>query len=116
MEKVAEENNLDPSLTMSLNLAIEEAATNAIMYAYPQGTEGNIELGAKVEEGERIIFTLADKGRYFDPTAVPEADISASVEDRPIGGLGIHLVRSIMDSISYKRLEGKNVLTMIKNI
>ena len=116
IDRIAEENDLDPSLAMSLNLAIEEAATNAIMYAYPKGTEGNIELGAVAEEGGRLVFTLADKGKPFDPTKIPEADISAPVEDRPIGGLGIHLVRNIMDSISYKRLEGKNVLTMIKNI
>ena len=50
------------------------------------------------------------------PTAAPKADLSASLEDRPVGGLGIHLVPSIMDSISYKRLDGKNVLTMIINL
>ena len=116
IDKMAEENDLDPSLAMSLNLALEEAVTNAIMYAYPQGTEGKVELGAVVEAGHRLTFTLADKGKPFDPTKVPEADISASLEERKIGGLGIHLVRSIMDSVSYKRLEGKNVLTMIKNI
>lgn len=115
MDKVAEDNGLDPGLAMQLNLAIEEATTNVIMYAYPEGTEGKVELGAS-RQGDSLIFTLADWGRPFDPTTAPKADISASLEDRPIGGLGIHLVRSIMDSVSYRRAEGKNVLTMKKHI
>ena len=115
MDGVAEENGLDPGLAMHLNLAIEEAATNVMMYAYPEGTDGDVDLGAS-RQGDKLIFTLADTGRPFDPTAAPEADISASLEDRPIGGLGIHLVRTIMDSVSYRRAEGKNVLTMIKHI
>ena len=115
MDRVAEENDLDPGLAMQINLAIEEAATNVIMYAYPEGTEGEVDLGAS-RQGDNLIFTLADTGIPFDPTAAPEADTSASLEDRPIGGLGIHLVRTIMDSVSYKRAEGKNVLTMTKHI
>ena len=115
MDKVADENGLDPGLAIQLNLAIEEATTNVIMYAYPEGTEGKVELGAS-RQGDNLIFTLADWGKPFDPTMAPKADISASLEDRPIGGLGIHLVRTIMDGVSYKRAEGKNVLTMIKHI
>ena len=115
MDKVAEENGLDPGLAMKINLALEEAATNVIMYAYPKGTEGEVDLGAS-RQGGNLIFTLSDTGVPFDPTVAPEADISASLENRPIGGLGIHLVRSIMDNVSYKRAEGRNVLTMTKHI
>ena len=56
-----------------------------------------------------------DKGIPFDPTAAPEADTTLGVEERAIGGLGIHLVRNIMDSISYENKNGMNILTMIKN-
>ena len=115
MDRVAEKNNLDPGLAMKLNLAIEEAVTNVIMYAYPEGTEGKVELETATD-GKCLKFTLSDSGKAFDPTAAPEADISASVEDRKIGGLGIHLVRTIMDEISYERSRGKNVLIMKKNI
>ena len=115
MDKVAEENGLDPGLAMKINLALEEAATNVIMYAYPKGTEGEVDLGAS-RQGGNLIFTLSDTGVPFDPTVAPEADISASLENRPMGGLGIHLVRSIMDNVSYKRAEGRNVLTMTKHI
>ena len=115
IDRVAEENDLDPGLAMSLNLAIEEAVTNVIMYAYPEGTEGKIDLQASTE-GRCLQFILSDSGKSFDPTAVPDADISASLQERHIGGLGIHLVRNIMDSVSYRRNNGKNILTMTKNI
>lgn len=112
---IATENGLDQSLALKMNLAIEEAVTNIIMYAYPQGTTGRVILEAVVE-GDVLKIILSDYGKEFDPTTVPDADISASVENRHIGGLGIHLVRTIMDSVSYKRENGKNILTMITRI
>ena len=115
VDRVREEYNLAPPLAARINLALEEAVCNVIMYAYPEGTAGTMDLDA-VREGNQLRFTLADRGKAFDPTAVPEANFSASLEDRPIGGLGIHLVRSIMDSIHYERRDGKNVLTLIINL
>ena len=115
VDRLREENGLAPGLAARINLALEEAVCNVILYAYPEGTSGQMDLDA-VREGNRLRFTLRDGGKAFDPTAAPEADLTASVEDRPLGGLGIHLVRSIMDSISYQRLDGKNVLTMIINL
>ena len=115
MNRIREENNLNPGLTTKINLALEEAVTNVVMYAYPKGTKEKINLEA-VRDGNTLRFTLTDRGRVFDPTAAPKANISASLKDRPIGGLGIHLVRTIMDSVTYRRAEGKNVLTMTINI
>ena len=112
VDRIREAHDLAPELAARINLALEEAVCNVIQYAYPAGTTGKLNLEA-VRDGNRLRFTLTDGGKAFDPTAVPEADLTASVEDRPIGGLGIHLVRSIMDSIRYARLDGKNVLTMI---
>ena len=63
-----------------------------------------------------LSFVVSDSGKAFDPTAQPDADISLSVEERQMGGLGIYLVRSIMDSVSYERSSGKNILTMTKHI
>ena len=111
VERIREDNDLTPGLAARINLALEEAVTNVIMYAYPEGTVGKMNLEA-VRDGNDLRFTLTDRGKVFDPTAVPEADLTASVEDRPIGGLGIHLVRTIMDSVQYKRMDGKNILTM----
>ena len=115
VDRIMEENNLDPDFTMTVNLALEEAVTNVIMYAYPEGTTGKVNLDAVVE-GNTLRFTLTDRGRLFDPTAAPKVDTTAGVKERPIGGLGIHMVRTIMDSVTYKRLDGKNVLIMTISI
>ena len=112
VDRIRKENDLAPALAARIHLALEEAVSNVIMYAYPEGTAGNMVLDA-VREGNRLRFTLVDRGKAFDPTAAPEANLEAPLEERLVGGLGIHLVRSIMDSISYSRLDGKNVLTMI---
>ncbi len=114
IDEFAEAVGLDFSLTMSLNLAMEEAVVNVIQYAYPQGTKGEVSISAE-KDGENVKFVISDSGVAFDPTAKGEVDVDLGVEDRPIGGLGIHLVRQIMDYVKYERKEGKNVLTLIKN-
>lgn len=106
-----------PSLVLSLNLAIEEAMVNCINYAYPKGSEGEISLHISWDDVQHVLkFVLSDAGTPFDPTAVPEPDTTLGAEDRPIGGLGILLVRKIMDTVSYRRENEQNVLTMCKKI
>ena len=107
--------SLKASLLPELNLALEEAVTNVILYAYPEGSYGSVELSAACSYGV-LIFVLTDSGQPFDPTAAPEADTHSSLQDRPVGGLGIHILRQIMDSVQYERRGGKNILTMTKNI
>ena len=65
---------------------------------------------------EKLKFVISDSGKPFDPTAKGKVDITLSAEDRPIGGLGIHLVREIMDSVNYEYSDGKNVLTLRKSL
>jgi sigma-B regulation protein RsbU (phosphoserine phosphatase) len=101
--------------TMSLNLALEEAVVNVMNYAYPKGTVGTVTIDAEASD-ERLKFVITDQGAPFDPTAKEDADITLSVEDRPIGGLGIFLVRQLMDSINYERVNGCNVLTLRKKL
>jgi sigma-B regulation protein RsbU (phosphoserine phosphatase) len=115
IETVAQDARLDKSLAMSLNLALEEAVTNVIMYAYPQGSDGLVDIEAVIRK-DSIDFMVIDSGKPFDPTAVPDANIESALEDRPIGGLGIFLVRNIMDTVKYERKEGKNLLSMTKRI
>ena len=99
---------------MSLNLAMEEAVVNVMEYAYPEGTVGKVNISASAE-GDDVEFVISDSGTAFDPTAKDEVNIDLGVEDRQIGGLGIHLVRNIMDDIKYERKDGKNILTLYKN-
>lgn len=100
---------------MSLNLALEETVTNVILYAYPDGSDGLVDIEAVLRE-HTLEFIITDSGIPFDPTAAPEADVTLSAEERSIGGLGIYLVRQLMDEIHYQRIDDKNVLTLIKNI
>ena len=72
-----------------------------------------MDIGAVVRE-DRIDFTVSDSGVPFDPTDAPEPDLSADLKDRPVGGLGIYLVKRIMDEVSYARKNGKNILSMTK--
>ena len=115
LETIAEEKNISQALTMSLNLALEEAVTNVILYAYPEGTDGLVDIEAVLRD-DSLEFILSDSGKPFDPTAAPEADITLGVEERQIGGLGIYLVKQIMDSVTYKRENGRNILHMTKKI
>ncbi len=115
IETIAQDAHIDKSLAMSLNLALEEAVTNVIMYAYPQGSDGLVDIEAVIRK-DSIDFMVIDSGKPFDPTAVPDANVDSALEDRPIGGLGIFLVRNIMDTVKYERKEGKNLLSMTKRI
>jgi len=110
--------DIPAELNMPLNLALEEAVSNVMLYAYPeQSGQVLVECTRRYrEQTEQIVFTISDSGIPFDPTQHAEADISLSAEEREIGGLGIHLVRQIMDEVRYVREENKNILTLIKNI
>lgn len=106
---------LEKSLGMQLMLAVEEAVVNVMDYAYPNGMEGEVKIDVRVTP-DRLKYTVTDRGMAFAPTEVSKADTTLSLEDRPIGGLGIFLVRSLMDSINYERVDGQNVLTMWKKM
>lgn len=106
------------TLNMPINLALEEAVSNVMLYAYPDSSGQVFVEFVKGESAhdKKLIFTITDGGIPFDPTQQAEADTSLSAEEREIGGLGIHLVRQIMDEVRYKREDDKNVLTLIKSI
>ena len=115
VKQVAESLSLDKSLTGKLRLAVEETVVNVMEYAYPQGTTGDVNIRA-TSNGRRLKFIISDSGIPFNPTEVTAADTTLSAEERPIGGLGILLVRELMDSINYERINGQNVLTLTKSI
>jgi serine/threonine-protein kinase RsbW len=98
-------------LVNSINLALEEAVVNIIDYAYPEGETGSISLTVENKE-HTLIFTLTDYGKPFDPTAVADVDTSLPLEEREVGGLGVFLIRNIMDTLSYQRCQSANRLTM----
>ena len=116
IKNIASQLEIDKKTTGEIRLAVEEAVVNIIHYAYPSGSTGNIITLEAKSDGVTLMLILTDSGAAFDPTEVPDADTTMSAEERPIGGLGIHLIRQLTDSINYKRENGKNILTMRKNI
>lgn len=115
IEELGEELNLAPDLVFNLNLVLEEAVSNVILYAYPKEEHQEIVLTAKISD-KSLIFVLTDSGKEFDPTQAPDADVTLSAEEREIGGLGIFLIRQIMNKVEYQRIDGKNVLTLGKQL
>ena len=115
VEEVCEQAGFDASVTMQMNLAMEEAVVNVMNYAYPSGTQGDIMIDALMGNG-KLQFVISDNGPPFDPTAEADADTTLSAEERPIGGLGIFLVRQLMDDINYEYKDDKNILTLSKEM
>lgn len=108
--------NLNSELTMSLNLAVEEIVANVIMYAYENSKNKTIDIAKEIDENGNVIFTIIDSGIPFDPIEKSDPDINMPAEDRPIGGLGIFIVKQIMDEVKYFRVKNLNILKMKKYI
>ena len=113
IDGIGEELDMEMSMIMSLNLALEEAVVNVMEYAYAPGTQGDVCIEVAANETQ-IVFIISDSGIPFDPTKKEKVDTTLSAEERPIGGLGIHLVREIMDSVNYEYKDNKNILTLSK--
>ena len=106
----------DESLQFKIRLSIEEAVENVVRYAYDGGL-GWIEVGTELDsEGVMLTILLRDAGVPFNPLEIPDPDVTLSVEDRKVGGLGIFLCKQMMDHIDYKYEDGCNVLTMYKRV
>ena len=99
---------------MQIQICVEEMFVNVAHYAY-NGAEGTVTLNIDVENGLMTI-TLTDSGLPFDPLAKDDPDITLSAAERPIGGLGIFMVKKSMDEVTYKRSDNKNYITMKKDI
>ena len=113
--KVYQQMNIEPSLAGKLRLAVEEAVVNVIEYAYPAGRVGDIEVRL-LSDGRLLKVMILDSGIAFDPTTIAKADTTLAANERRTGGLGMLLVRELMSSVNYERIDGKNILTLNKLI
>ncbi|MBO4452732.1 MAG: SpoIIE family protein phosphatase [Clostridia bacterium] len=101
---------------MQIDVAVEELFVNIAHYAYGEGTgEASVRFES-ANDPARVIITFTDSGVPYDPLAKPDPDVTLSSEDRPIGGLGIYMVKKSMDAVRYEYLYGKNVLTVEKQL
>ncbi|MGQ0592993.1 MAG: ATP-binding protein [Gammaproteobacteria bacterium] len=110
-----ERHRLSSQALFHANLALEEILANVISYAYGDSKEHHISVCLLVEEGE-LTVEVEDDGRPFNPLEAPEPDIQKPLEERRAGGLGIHLVRNLMDRLEYQRQDGRNLLIMVKKV
>lgn len=115
IEGVGQDLGLEDALVMKLNLALEEAVSNVILYAYPKEPGKKIVVSVSLK-GSDLIFTVTDTGVPFDPTLSEKPNLELSAEERPIGGLGIYLIKQIMNEVTYSRIHDINIFTMKKKI
>lgn len=113
VDGVMEEEGCPLKVQMKVDVAVEEIFVNIASYAYGDGT-GNALIRAGKTAGDLFEITFVDEGVPYDPTAKEDPDVSLSVEERPIGGLGIFLAFRVMDEVRYEYAEGRNCLTLRK--
>lgn len=115
VEEFGEEQEWPPAMAYQVNLVIEEVGVNIVNYAYPDdGGEHEFRISVASEE-DAVTIEVVDGGQPFDPLKeAPVPDLESDVDDRPVGGLGVHFVRRMMDEVHYRREDGKNCLTMVK--
>jgi len=115
LEAFCEQNGVSMDTVMALNLALEEAVTNVIDYGYDDGGVHEFQVELAVADGN-ITATISDDAKEYNPLLREDPDVDAPLEERRIGGLGVLLVKKLMDTVSYARTDGKNVLTMRKRV
>ena len=114
VEEFGQNANWTPDLIYQVNLVLEELTVNIVNYGCESDRSHEIMVTLAWDSGI-LTVEIMDDGRAFNPLRdAPKPDLESEIEDRPIGGLGIHLVRSIMDELHYRREQDKNHLTMIK--
>lgn len=115
IEELLQDHPVTSKVRLALELSSEEHFTNICNYGAPDGQPVfvEVELSWK-EDGIELVFS--DDGVPFNPLEHPKPDLSAPIESRPIGGLGIHMIRESMDEVQYSRQGGKNVLRMLKRV
>ena len=114
LDEILDEKDCPLKVRLQIDLALEEMYINIANYAYTPKT-GEMELRVEFDEAERELTpVLIDSGIPYDPLAKKDPDVTLSAEKRKIGGLGIYLVKKTMDSMTYERRDGRNIVTMKK--
>jgi serine/threonine-protein kinase RsbW len=111
--EVARDGGFNDKEIYSVQLAADEAATNIIEHAYEGIADGHIELTCGMR-GAELVIAMRDHGKSFDSKKVKKPDLKADLSERQIGGLGIYLMRKLMDEVNYCSSGEGNLLTMIK--
>ena len=106
---------LPPANTLSFELALEEIFMNVVMHASPAGQVPHVDVSLALCDG-CLTLMIEDDGPSFDPLSLAAPDVTASLEARRVGGLGVYLVRQMMDAVCYQRVGARNQLSMTKRV
>lgn len=115
VEAFGQAHGLSPKLVYQIGLVLDELLTNTISYGYRDEDAHAIEIGM-AQVGGTLRFVLTDDAMPFDPLSAKSPDLSSPADIRPVGGLGVHLVRTIMDRVAYERVGNSNSLVLEKDI
>ena len=115
LEAFGREQKLPANVLQAADLVLEEHLTNIMRYAYEDARQREILIRLMVEQNSLLIEVL-DNGRPFNPLSIPPVDTSVPLESKPVGGLGIHLIRQFMDEVEYSREDNRNILRMRKRV
>jgi len=107
--------DLPPAETVTFELALEEIFMNVVMHGSSAGRVPQVKVSLALSDG-CLTLMIEDDGPSFDPLSLAAPDVTASLEERRVGGLGVFLVRQMMDAVIYQRLEGRNQLSMTKRV
>ena len=113
IEQAGQAAGLDEVAVCRCQLAVDEACTNIIEHGYEGEDRGEIALVCAPADGE-LVITISDQAQRFDPEAVPEPTLNASLEDMQIGGLGLYFMRQVMDAVEFTYEDGNNKLVLVK--
>lgn len=115
IENFCEIHGIENRNAFELNLAIDEVFSNIVSHGFKDHEIHLIKIELKIINRE-VTVRIEDDGVPFDPTAAPKSDLNCPVENRKIGGIGLHLINQLMDQVIYKRQKGKNILFLIKQL
>lgn len=104
---------LSSDVAFAVTLSLDELLTNIISYGYPNTVAHAVWISMRLE-ADRLHVRIEDQAEPFNPLTAEEPDLDAPIEERRIGGLGIHFVRTVMDEVAYAFVDGRNVLTLVK--
>lgn len=115
VDSFGECHKLPERIVFHIKFALDELLTNVIFYGFPDAGRHRIAVWLGIE-GDAFEAEIVDDGIAFNPLDKPTPDLSQSAEDREIGGLGIHFIRTVMDQVHYHRTDGRNHFKMIKKV
>ncbi len=115
VDRFCEDRGLAPQIAYAVNLSVDEILTNTISYGYGDDEPHVIEFVMRMEDGA-LVVVIEDDGAAFDVTAQTQPELDAPLGERRPGGLGLFLVRQMMDGVEYQRRDGRNVVTLTKRV